>query len=154
VNFLVWFLSRRDRNDWTSRRSLIVTLPFVLGVVFIAPQAIKEGSAAKRQQTIQGSVTSYERFNHNQCQYVFSVWGKQYAGIASAPRDHVTVGDQVRVYFDSQNPTVNSLEDFSQISQRAKRDVYFLVAVIVAFACFIFVSKIASVPVKGRSVDT
>ena len=90
MSFLRWFLSRRSNADWTTWRSMIITLPCVVGLLFTAYDATHENSAAKRQQTSEGLVISYIRSNHSRCGYTFSVHGKQYSGTASAPTDHVT----------------------------------------------------------------
>ncbi len=151
MRFLRWFLSRRSNADWTTWRSMIITLPCVVGLLFTAYDATHENSAAKRQQTSEGLVISYIRSNHSRCGYTFSVHGKQYSGTASAPTDHVTVGDRVIVYFDSQEPTTNSLEDFSQMRHRNQSFAYILIAMIIAVAGFMFISKTASAPPKRRS---
>ena len=144
MNFLTWFLSPRSSADWTTWRSMIITIPCVIGLLFTAHDMTKDNSAAKRQQTSHGVVTSYEPSSHNLCGYTFSVHGKQYKGEASAPTNNVTVGDQVRVYFDSQEPTNNSLEDFSARSQRHQSFAYILIGLIAVVAGFIFISRTAA----------
>ncbi len=151
VGFLGWFFERRDKMDWTSWRSLIITFPAIVGVFFVAPQAIRENSAARRQQTSQGLVTSYEPSQHNQCRYTFPVQGKRYSGMASAPTTDVAIGDRVLVYFDSQDPTMNALEDFTSMSQRDKGFVSILIVVIAAFVGFILISKATQTSVERRS---
>jgi len=120
VNFLRWFFSPRSKNDWKSWRSLVITFPAIVGMLFVAPQAVRESRAASRQQSTEGRVIGYERSNYNQCRYTFSVHGRPYGGMRSALTTDVTVGDRVLVYFDSQDPTMNALEDFSAMSQRDK----------------------------------
>jgi len=118
-----------------------MTFPAMVGVLFVAPQALRDECAATRQQMSQGLVTSYERSNHNLCSYTFSVQGRQYSGAASAPTTLVAVGDRVLVYFDSQDPTINALEDFSSMSRRDRSFVFMLIEVIAGFAGFILFRK-------------
>jgi hypothetical protein len=47
--------------------------------------------------------------------------------LAATPTTDVTVGDRVLVYFDSQDPTMNALEDFSAMSHRDESFVSILV---------------------------
>ena len=111
---------------------------------FITPQAVREYSAAKRQQTSLGTVTGYDRSNHNQCSYRFTANGRQYNGMRSAATTSITVGDRVSVYYDSHDPTMNSLEDFSEMSHNDRGFVEMLLIVIAAFAAVIFYSKTTS----------
>ena len=141
MNFLRWFFSPRSKNDWKSWRSLVITFPAIVGMLFVAPQAVRESRAASRQQSTEGRVIGYERSNYNQCRYTFSVHGRPYGGMRSALTTDVTVGDRVLVYFDSQDPTMNALEDFSAMSQRDKGFVFMLLIVIGGFAGFILYSK-------------
>ncbi len=56
MNFIRWFFSRRSNKDWSSWYSLVITIPAIVGVIFVVPRAIREHSAASRQQTDQGLV--------------------------------------------------------------------------------------------------
>jgi hypothetical protein len=116
MNVSRWFFAPRSKDDWKSWRSLVITFPFIIGVFLVAPQAMRENTAATRQQTSQGIVTAYEPYNHNECSYTFTANGRLYSGIRSAATTDVRVGDRVLVYYDSQDPTVNALEDFSEMS--------------------------------------
>jgi len=69
------------------------------------------------------------------------VRGTQYSGKRSAATTDVTVGDRVLVYYDSQEPTMNALEDFSEMSHRERNFVYILLTVIGAFVAVILYSK-------------
>jgi hypothetical protein len=135
------FFAPRPKNDWKSWRSMVITFPFVIGVFFVAPQAVREHTAASRQQTSQGTVTAYELSNHNQCSYTFEANGRLYGGTRSAATTDVRVGDRVLVYYDSQDPTMNALEDFSEMSHNDRGFVEMLLFVIGAFAAVIFYSK-------------
>lgn len=71
--------------------------------------------------------------------------------MASAPTTDVAIGDRVLVYFDSQDPTMNALEDFTSMSQRDKGFVSILIVVIAAFVGFILISKATQTSVERRS---
>jgi hypothetical protein len=107
-------LSPRSRNTWHSWWSLTITLPFLAGLLFTVPAARHEAEAASRQQVAQGIITSHHPSDHNRCTYTFSVLQKLYSGADSAARPDVTIGENVLVYYDSLNPQVNSLDDFSK----------------------------------------
>lgn len=141
VDFKEWFSSPRSRNTWHTWWTMTVTLPFLFGVLVVALRAGREDRAARRQQTSQGVVTAYDRSDHNQCSYNFSALGKPYTGRRSANTTEVTVGDHVLVYYDSQDPAMNALDDFSEMSHRDRSFCYILLFVIGAFPVIILYSK-------------
>ncbi len=150
MEFSRWYLAHRRHNDWTSWRSLFITFPFVLGVLLVAPRAAREQAAATSQQTSQGVVTAYDRSDHNQCSYDFSVLGRRYSGRSSADTTDVTVGDHVLVYYDSQDPTMNALEDFSQMSRRDRGFCYFLLIVTGVFVAVVLCARASRVEPRDR----
>ena len=141
MSFFQWILAPRSKNDWRSWRSLLITFPFVIGLFLAVPQAIRENAAATRQQTTLGTVTGCEPSNHNQCSYAFTANGRQYTGKRPAATTDITVGDRVLVYYDSQDPTMNALEDFSEMSHRDMGFAEMLLFAICAFAAVIFFLK-------------
>lgn len=136
-----WYLAHRRKNDWTSWRSLFITFPFVIGLLLVAPDAAKEHAAATRQQTSQGVVTAYDRSDHNQCSYGFDILGKRYSGRRSADTTDINVGDHVLVYYDSQNPTMNALENFSEMSRRDSGFCYILLFLIGVFVAVVLYAR-------------
>jgi hypothetical protein len=130
---------------------MTVTFPFVFGVLVVWSQATREAEAASRQQTSQGVVTAYDRSAHNQCSYTFSVLGRAYTGRRSADTTDVTVGNHVLVYYDSQDPTMNALEDFSEMSHRDGSFCYILIFVIGVFPVIILYAKAMHVRQGNRS---
>jgi hypothetical protein len=120
---------------------MAITFPLVFGVLTVAPQAAREAKAANRQQTSQGVVTAYDRSDHNQCSYTFSVLGRHYTGRRGADTTDVTVGDPVLVYYDSQDPSMNALEGFSTMSHRDRGFCSILLFVIGVFAAVVLSSK-------------
>jgi hypothetical protein len=141
MNFFQRFFAPRQKIDWQSWRSLFITFPFVIGVLLVAPQAVRENLAASRQLTSQGTVTAYEPSNHNHCSYTFTAKGRLYSGTRSAATTDVRVGDRVLVYYDSQDPTMNALEDFSEMSHNDRGFAEILLFVIGAFSVVILYSK-------------
>jgi hypothetical protein len=70
------------------------------------------------------------------CHYAFPVGDDQYAGVSIAAPG-VGFGQTVTVYYDSQDPRVSALEDFSEQSRKNMRFVYFLVLTLAATIAFI-----------------
>jgi hypothetical protein len=141
LDFVGWFFERRLSMHWRSWRSLAIVFPFIIGIFVTLPQAIRERRAATLQQMTQGTVTAYKQSNHNLCEYTFSVNEKLYNGASSAPSTDIKSGDQVRVYFDSQDPNLNALEGFTGLSERDEGFVGMLLALIAIVAAFISISR-------------
>jgi hypothetical protein len=118
VTLLQWLFSKRSKADWQSWWSMLITLPWVFGIVFLLAESRNNATIAARQQTTIGTITGHEVSNHNQYRYMFIFSGKQYIGLSQSPTDTAEIGERVRVYFDSRNPDTNSLEDFSAASKR------------------------------------
>lgn len=117
----------------------------VMGLLSVVPQAMREAKTGSRQRTSEGIVTAYARSNHNQCSYRFSVLGTRFDGRSSAETTDVKVGDHVLVYYDTQNPTANALEDFYKKSRRDRGFCYMLLFVIGIFNAVVVLSKAAHV---------
>jgi hypothetical protein len=132
---------------------MTATIPFVFGVLIVGSEAAREAKAAGRQQTSQGVVTAYDPSDHNQCSYTFSVLGRPYTGSRSADTTDVTVGNRVFVYYDSQNPTMNALEDFSEMSHRDRSFCFILIFAIGIFPVIILYAKAMHVGQENRSPD-
>jgi hypothetical protein len=138
ADFIRWFFDRK--MDWDPLR---FTVPLIFGLFLIVPEALKESLAATRQQTSQGIISSYEMSNHNRCRYSFTVNGKIYNGVSSAPTLDTEAGRRVVVYFDPKNPEVNALEDLSAKSRRDGGFLWMLVAAIGAIVGFVVLPKAA-----------
>jgi hypothetical protein len=103
-------------------------------VLFFGFRAGVERDVAIRQTTSFGTIGQCEhrgRGNENYCHYAFPVGDEQYMGVNRAAPE-VSFGQTVMVYYDSQDPGVNALEDFSQQSRKNKRFVYILLLVLAA----------------------
>jgi hypothetical protein len=97
---------------------MLITLPWVLLIVFLLAESRHNATVAARQQVTIGIITGHEASNHNQYRYTFTFSGRQYNGLSQSPTDTGEIGDRMAVYFDPLNPDTNSLEDFSAASKR------------------------------------
>jgi hypothetical protein len=130
----------RSRNDGKSRRPLWPLVSFLLfGIIFFGYRAAVENDSARRQQTSFGTISQCEesgRGHENYCHYTFPVGDEQYEGVNKADQG-VGFGQTAIVYYDSQNPRVSALEDFSEQSRKSMRFVYFLLLTLAATVAFI-----------------
>jgi hypothetical protein len=78
--------------------------------------AIANHSVAARERTTTGAITAHEPANHNTYVYTFAIEGKAYTGRRIPDRGELAVGQQVRVYYDPQDPAKNSLIDFDEVA--------------------------------------
>jgi hypothetical protein len=140
VNFFNSVSGPRSRNDDKSRRPLWPLVSFLLFcVVFFGYRAAVENDSASRQQTSFGTIVQCEqrgRGNENYCHYTFPVGDEQYAGVSKAEQ-RAGFGQTATVYYDSQDPRVSALEDFSEQSRKSMRFVYFLLLTLAATVAFI-----------------
>ena len=97
---------------------MTLTYPLVVGLAMGIWESDRDSMIARRQWTTTGVVTAWDRSNHNQCRYVFSLQGKSFEGQDSALRDPQPFGEIVRVYYDSSNPSVSGLEDYTSRGKR------------------------------------
>jgi hypothetical protein len=88
-------------------------------IVFFGYRAVVESNSARRQQTSDGIIAQCEvrgRGHKNYCHYTFPVDDEQYTSVNQA-EPGTEFGQIVTVYYDSQNPNVNALEEFSKQSR-------------------------------------
>ena len=108
-------------------------------IIFFGFRAAVENDSARRQQTSFGTIVQCEqrgRGSENYCHYTFPVGDEQYAGVSKAEQG-VGFGQTATVYYDSQNPRVSVLEDFSEQRRKNMRFVYFLLLTLAATVAFI-----------------
>jgi hypothetical protein len=131
---------QRSGNDGKSRHPVWPLISFLLFcIVFFGYRAAVENDSASRQQTGFGTIAQCEqrgRGNENYCHYTFPVGDEQYAGVSKAEQG-VGFGQTAMVYYDSQDPRVSALEDFSAQSRESMRFVYFLLLTLAATVAFI-----------------
>ena len=122
--------SKNDGKSWNPLWKLVPFLAF--GVFFFGFRAADQNDAASNQQTSFGTISGCERRgrgNENYCHYTFPVDDEQYAGVA---RSELEFGGTVVVYYDSQDPEVNALEDFNEKSHESRGFFYIFLSVLVA----------------------
>jgi hypothetical protein len=149
MTIIEWFFSPRSRNDWNSWWALTFTLEFFIALAVLIPQSLRNAEIGARQRQVGGVVTAYDRSNHNQCRYSFSVDGSPFVGVSSAPADSTFAGEQVQVYFDPINPAANSLKDFSASSRRTRGVIYLSFLGVFAVTGFIIYNKVKNLGAQG-----
>jgi hypothetical protein len=135
VNFAHGAFAQRVKDAGKPRSRLWGFVVFTIAcILFYGHRAIVENDTAKRQQTSFGTTDQCERRGkgyENWCHYSFAVGDLWYRGV-SQTYPEVTFGQTVEVHYDSQNPRMNALEDFSGKSRKDERFVYILLLVLAA----------------------
>jgi hypothetical protein len=136
------FFGPRSKNDWKSWHSLWNAIPLLVCVFVFASRATTENDAASRQETSFGTIADCERSGRGgySCHYVISVDGEQYASHSQEDSYHL-LGQTVVVYYDSQNPRMTALEDFSGKAKKDWNFVYVFLLMIAALVGFVLYSK-------------
>ena len=144
MNFFNRESGGHSRRDGKSRRPpwpvVFVWLP---GIVVFGYQAAVENDYASREQTSVGNISLCERRgkgNENYCLYTFPVGSELYAGGSVAERD-VGPRQTATVYYDSKNPRMNTLEDFSEQGRKSMRIVYLNLLALAATVAFLFLRQ-------------
>lgn len=113
---------------------------FVLfGIVFFGYRAAVHHDLATAQQTSLGTIIQCEirgRGHENYCHYTFPAGDQQYMGVNEAAGD-VGFGQTVTVYYDSRDPSVSALEDFSEQSREDFHFACILLVVLVVAVAFV-----------------
>lgn len=107
-------------------------------IFFFGYRAVVENDISSRQQSSFGTIGQCEhrgKGNQNWCHYSFVVGDDWYLGLSKADPE-VTFGQTVDVYYDSRNPKVNALEDFSKQSRVNEHCVYAFLFVLAAVIVF------------------
>lgn len=93
---------------------------------------------AKRQETTWGTITAHEPSNHNRYGCTFIVGGRRYDGW-QIPQDSEewTVEQRVVVYYDTADPTINALRDFTSENDGIRAPLPLLVVGIVTVVLLI-----------------
>lgn len=95
---------------------LPIAAPWLLGAAVFIQQWHTFRLAASRQNTVLGVITAVER--GNRCNYTFRLGQEVYRAteIPLYNRRVPVSGEQVTVYYDPMNPSVNAITDFRQKS--------------------------------------
>lgn len=121
--------------------SLLITLPWLLGLVFLIHESRVDRAIAARQQTTQGTITVHEPSNHNRYGYRFTVKGRAYTGWESPRSTELEIGKVVTVYYDPANPNKNALTDFNDLSADSLGPVPLMVLGICGVTIFIILRR-------------
>ena len=118
--FANWIDSEVESSSrqWSraGRWRALLALPWALGFALLSIESTQYHTAAKRQRIVPGQITKHEPANHNSYVYVFSVDGRSFVGRESPVKNELSIGQQVSVYYDAQNPNRNSLKDLDDVA--------------------------------------
>src|SRR5579863_10052539 len=89
---------------------------FSIGVLGMLIASHNDASVASREQSATGTIVSHEPQNHNRYGYRFQVGGTRYTGWETPLKGGPKIGQSVKVYFDPQNPSENSLTEFAVLA--------------------------------------
>jgi hypothetical protein len=135
-------LSSRTAGAWSppSWRNLLITVPWVIGLIFFLYSAASDQAIAGREQTTYGIIRTHEPANHNRFGYDFSINGKLYTGW-QIPAHEFEIGQRVLVYYDPLDPTTSSLNSFARIADQSLGPAIFCAVGITAVVVIIFVRR-------------
>jgi hypothetical protein len=140
LNFFQRAFAPRSKNDGKSWHPLWKPVPFlVFAVLFFGYRAVNQYDTGSRQQTSFGTILLCEergRGHEPYCHYTFPVGDEQYTGVNRADYE-LNFGETVVVYYDSQDPGVNALEDFTEQSRKSRSFAYILLLVLAAVVAFV-----------------
>jgi hypothetical protein len=147
-------LISRTAEAWNppSWWNLLITLPWVIGLVFLLSSSVSDRAIAGREQTTSGVIRAHEPANHNRFGYDFSVNGKLYTGW-QIPLREFQIGQRVLVYYDPLDPTKSSLDGFEGATDRVLGPALFCAVGITAVVVLIFVRRRAHAQ-RSRRNDT
>ena len=138
-----------SRNNGESRRPLWPVFSVLLFCILLfAYQAAIENDPASRQRTSFGTIVQCEergRGHENYCHYTFPVGDEQYTGVSKADQG-AEFGQIATVYYDSHDPQVSSLENFSEQSRNDIRFVYLLLLALAAAVSFVLWDRAPTEP--------
>ena len=139
--------SLRQRREIWSHPSwwlLLITLPWVIGLVFLIHLSRRDAAVAARERTAWGTIIAHDPGNHNSYQYAFLVGGRLYRGWDTPQGAEPVLGQRVVIYYDSTDPNRNAFTDFADSSMEALGPAGMCLAGIIALALFIFYRRRAA----------
>ena len=107
-------------KQWSppSWSNLVITIPWVIGLVWFLYSGNVDRRIATREKTTQGTIRVHDAPNHNRYGYDYSVDGAGLHGWQIPDNDY-QIGQMVRVYYDPLDPSTSSLYDFTVNADRA-----------------------------------
>ena len=106
-------VSRLFSDSWWL---LILTLPLAIGIVASVFSANQNAGIASHETATDGVILDCQP--SNLCRFSFASFGHSFEGAGTAGAGTATVGHKVTVFFDTNHPQTNSLEDFATTSRR------------------------------------
>ncbi len=144
-------LTNRTSRYWSppSWRNLLITVPWVIGLIFFLYSSVSDQAIAGREHTTYGIIRAHEPANHNRFAYEFSVNGKPYTGWEIPAREY-EIGQRVLVYYDPLDPTTSSLDSFVRAADQNLGPVFFCAAGTIAVLVIIIVRRRAHAQRSAR----
>ena len=141
-----WFIMRRSRllnvsclfpDLWWV---LVLTIPLLLAMVASISSARQNAGIAGREMKSKGVIVDCQPFNP--CRFTFAFRGRTFEGAGTPSTGSGAVGNQVTVFFDTNHPKTNSLEDFERTSRRQMIMVPFcLIAICVLVGVVVYAGR-------------
>jgi hypothetical protein len=135
--YMRWVAKYWSPPSWWA---LIVTVPWLVGLLLGIGDFVTGQKIAGRQRTTYGIVRAHEPANHDRYGYEFVVNGKVFTGWQSPKADY-DIGQGVRVYYDPLDPTRNSLSSFDEDAGQSVGLISAGALGTVAFTVVIFVRR-------------
>ncbi len=116
-----WFIMRQSRLLNISRLFpdswwvLVLTIPLLIAMVASISSARQNAGIARREMKSEGVIADCQP---SPCRFTFAFRGRSFAGAGTPATGSGAVGNQVTVFFDTNHPQTNSLEDFERTSRR------------------------------------
>jgi amino acid transporter len=144
-----WFIMRRSRllnvprlfpdSYWV----LVLTIPLFIGMAASISSAHQNAAIASREVETEGVIVDCQP--HNLCRFTFAFLGRSFEGAGTPATGAAMVGHQVAVFFDTNHPQTNSLEDFARTSRRQMVMVPFcLIAVCAVVGVVVYAGRMQS----------
>ena len=111
--------------------SIVITPFCVVGAI----QCLNASASNGRAKVVSGIITSFVQHTYGRYEYEFYVNNVRYTGqdhLASLAKKGEDVGRRVRVYYDSENPSVSNLSGFEEKSRGIYRYVLIWFAFLIA----------------------
>ncbi len=132
-----------SKSDWTSWHALWRPAVLIVAASIFSSNATDTYDAASRQQTSLGVLTGCQDAGKGSrsCSYTFSASGRQYTGASSVGLGaHDT--QTMTVFFDSQNPQTNSLDDMYADCRKDRNAAYGFGFVAIALVSIVLYSNL------------
>ena len=96
-------------------RALVLTIPLFMAMAASIISAHQNAGIARHEMKTEGVILDCQL---KQCRFTFAFLGRSFEGAGTPATGSAAVGHQVMVFFDTNHPETNSLEDFERTSRR------------------------------------